>query len=59
MRNAKGPKTDAFDSVAERILIQISTDTDIATVAKKQYVIVLIFFYNNPVDVIVKDFGIE
>lgn len=59
MRNAKGPKTDAFDSVAERILILISTDTDIATVAKKQYVIVLIFFYNNPVDVIVKDFGIE
>ena len=59
MRNAKGPKTDAFDSVAERILIQISTDTDIATVAKKQNVIVLIFFYNNPVDVIVKDFGIE
>ena len=59
MRNAKGPKTDAFDSVAERILIQISTDTDIATVAKKQYVIVLIFFYNNPVDVIVKDFEIE
>ena len=59
MRNAKGPKTDAFDSVAERILIQISTDTDIATVAKKQYVIVLMFFYNNPVDVIVKDFGIE
>ena len=59
MRNAKGPKTDAFDSVAERILIQISTDTDIATGAKKQYVIVLIFFYNNPVDVIVKDFGIE
>lgn len=59
MRNAKGPKADAFDSVAERILIQISTDTDIATVAKKQYVIVLIFFYNNPVDVIVKDFGIE